>query len=272
MNKTIAVSNQKGGVGKTTTAINLGACLAMAGKKILLVDIDPQANTTSGLGHQPDADTSIYNALINQNIDNGLVCKTPVDSLFLIPADINLIGAELELIAGEGRELRLKRIIKHLSDGFDFIIIDCPPSLGLLTLNGLVAADSVIIPLQTEYYALEGLKLLMNTIERVRDSANPSLEIEGILFTMYDSRTTLANQVVYEVRKHFKDDVFKTVIPRNVRLAESPSHGLPIQMYDPKSKGSEAYIELARELIRRQGGNTVDQNIRGENEIETSAR
>jgi len=272
VNKTIAVSNQKGGVGKTTTAINLGACLAMSGKKVLLIDIDPQANTTSGLGHQPDADTSIYNALISQNLNNGLIRTTPVDSLSLIPADINLIGAELELISSEGRELRLKRIVAHLSDGFDFIIIDCPPSLGLLTLNGLVAADSVIIPLQTEYYALEGLKLLMNTIERVRDSANPSLEIEGILFTMYDSRTTLANQVVSEVRKHFKDDVFQTVIPRNVRLAESPSHGLPIQLYDPKSKGSEAYIELARELISRQGGNPVNQNIRGEDEIQTSAR
>jgi len=271
VNKTIAVSNQKGGVGKTTTAVNLGACLAMAGKKILLVDMDPQANTTAGLGHQPEADTSIYTALISQNIDNGLIRKTPVDSLFLIPADINLIGAELELISSEGREFRLKRIIENLSDGFDFIIIDCPPSLGLLTLNGLVAADSVIIPLQTEYYALEGLKLLINTIERVRDSANPALEIEGILFTMYDGRTSLANQVVDQIRAHFKSTVFQTVIPRNVRLAESPSHGLPIQLYDPKSKGSEAYIELARELMRRQTGDTANQNIRGENEVKASA-
>lgn len=253
MKYTIAISNQKGGVGKTTTSINLGACLAISGKKTLIIDIDPQSNSTTGLGIEPDPDSSIYQALISEKIENGIIKNTPVDSLFLIPSDVNLIGAEVELVYAEGREFRVKKLIKSLKEDFDFIIIDCPPSLGLLTLNALTAANSVLIPLQTEYYALEGLKLLINTIEMIRNGSNPSLEIEGVLFTMYDGRNSLANQVVAEVKKHFKSHIFRTIIPRNVRLSEAPSHGLPISLYDAKSKGSDAYIDLARELIDMHG-------------------
>ncbi len=251
MKVTIAISNQKGGVGKTTTTINLGACLAMAGKKTLVIDIDPQANSTSGVGVQKSEEHSIYTALIEGKIDRSYIKETPVDLLYLIPSDINLIGAEVELLSMENREFILKRIIENLGGEFNFILIDCPPSLNLLTINSLTAADSVIIPLQTEYYALEGLGLLMNTIDRIRSTLNPSLEIEGLLFTMFDKRTTLANQVVDEIRANFKSHIFKTVIPRNVRLSEAPSHGLPIALYDARSKGSDSYVDLSRELIQR---------------------
>ncbi len=253
MKHTIAVSNQKGGVGKTTTSINLGACLAMAGKETLIMDLDPQANGTTGLGIATDPDNSIYQALINQDATSGLIKATGFDRLSIIPSDINLIGAEIELLDMEEREYRMKKVIESVSDDFDFVVIDCPPSLGILTLNALTAADSVLIPLQTEYYALEGLSLLMDTIERVRESSNPELEVEGVLFTMYDGRTSLSRQVVEEVRKNYLSNVFETVIPRNIRLSEAPSHGLPISLYDVKSKGSDAYVDLARELIGRHG-------------------
>jgi len=248
---TIAISNQKGGVGKTTTSINLGACLAMSGMKTLIIDLDPQANATSGLGLHIDSEYSIYRALMGEGASNGIIRSTAVDNLQIISSDINLIGAEIELLSMDNREFMLKKVIESIPDDFDFVIIDCPPSLGVLTVNGLTAANSVIIPLQTEYYALEGLKQLMDTIERIRGSYNPSLEIEGVLFTMYDGRTTLSNQVVQEVRSHYKSNIFKTVIPRNIRVSEAPSHGLPITMYDAKSKGADAYIDLARELITK---------------------
>lgn len=251
MKLTIAVSNQKGGVGKTTTSINLGACLAMSGMKTLIIDLDPQGNATSGLGMEATEESNIYAALMEQSATNGRVSFTNIDNLYIIPADINLIGVEVEIRAEENREYMLKNMITSLQSDFDFIIIDCPPSLGLLTVNALTAADSVIIPLQTEYYALEGLRQLLNTIDMIRGSFNPTLEIEGLLFTMYDSRTSLSNQVVEEVRANYKNAIFGTIIPRNIRLSEAPSHGLPISMYDMKSKGSDAYIDLARELIER---------------------
>jgi len=251
MRYTIAISNQKGGVGKTTTTVNLSACLAMAGKKTLIIDIDPQANATTGLGLETDSEGSVYQALLNQSVDAEIIKPTSVDSLYIVPSDINLIGAEIELISVDEREYRIKNMIASLPDDFDFVIIDCPPSLGILTLNALTAADSVLIPLQTEYYALEGLKLLMQTIEMIKNSTNPDLEVEGVVFTMFDKRTSLANQVVDEVRNHYNHKVFNTVIPRNIRLSEAPSHGLPISMYATKSKGSDAYIDLARELIEK---------------------
>lgn len=240
-------------MGKTTTSINLGACLAMAGKKTLLIDIDPQANATSGLGLKPNGRDTVYKALLDERAAPSMIQKTIVDSLYLLASDINLIGAEMELISMENREYRLKNMIKNLSDeeGFDFILMDCPPSLGLLTVNSFTAADSIIIPLQTEYFAMEGLSLLMNTIDMIRGSFNPALEVEGLLFTMYDGRTTLNNQVVQEIRNNYKEYVFKSIIPRNIRLSEAPSHGLPIALYDAKSKGSDAYIDFAKELIAR---------------------
>ena len=254
MSLTIAISNQKGGVGKTTTTINLGACLAMAGKRTLIIDIDPQANATSGLGHVVGSDNTIYSAILGEKAGRESIKQTMIDMLYLIPSDINLAGAELELVSLPGREFRLKNVIANLDDKFDFILIDCPPSLSLLTINSLTAADSVIIPLQTEYFALEGLGKLMNTINSIKDSLNPSLEVEGLLFTMHDKRTSLSNQVVQEVHDNYKSHVFQTVIPRNIRLSEAPSHGLPITLYDIKSKGADAYVDLARELIVRRKG------------------
>ncbi len=248
---TIAISNQKGGVGKTTTAINLGACLALSGKRTLIIDIDPQANTTSGLGLSTESEHTIYNALIDENADNGHIKPTIVENLHVLSSDINLAAAEIELSNYENAHYRLKGILNKLRHKFDFILIDCPPALGFLTINALVASDSVLIPLQTEYFALEGLGKLMNTINMIRDSYNPSLEIEGLLFTMYDKRTSLSNQVVEEIKKNFTSHVFETVIPRNIRLSEAPSHGLPISLYDTKSKGADAYIDLAREIISR---------------------
>ena len=250
MGKIIAITNQKGGVGKTTTAINLTACLADAGQKILLLDLDPQGNSTSGLGIQVGA-CSIYEALMGRIPVQRCIMATHVPNLSLVTSDIRLAGAEVELVNMEEREYRLKHILKSLAADFDFVFIDCPPSLGLLTLNALVAAQRVLIPIQCEYYALEGVTSLMNTISRVKQAFNPGLDIEGVLLTMLDGRTNLSLQVVDSVKKHFKAKVFATAIPRNVRLGEAPSHGEPIHLYDPKSIGSDAYRQLANELLDR---------------------
>lgn len=240
-------------MGKTTTAVNVAACLAVADQNVLLLDIDPQGNATTGLGltkHTEDTE-NIYNALMDGKITPSMICDTAVDRLKIIPSSPDLYGAEIELVTYEKRESRLKMLIEQISDDFDFVLIDCPPSLGLLTLNALTAANSVLAPIQTEYYALEGLSQLIRTISRIRDSFNPGLKIEGLLFTMVDGRTTLSTQVMQEVKDHFGDEVFNTVIPRNIRLSEAPSHGKPIILYDFKSKGADAYVELATEIIGR---------------------
>ncbi len=250
MGKTIAITNQKGGVGKTTTAINLSACLAEVGKKILLIDLDPQGNSTSGVGGKADQ-KSIYEALMGRIPIEACVQKTVVSGLFLIPSDIRLTGAELELVDLDQREYRLKVLTKALESQYDFIFIDCPPSLGLLTLNALSAAQRVLIPIQCENYALEGVTSLMNTVNRVKHTFNPRLDIEGVLLTMLDGRTNLGLQVVDQVKKHFKSRVFATAIPRNVRLGEAPSHGLPIHLYDPRSIGADSYRRLAKEFLQR---------------------
>lgn len=250
MGKTIAITNQKGGVGKTTTAINLSACLAEAGKKILLIDLDPQGNSTSGSGGKADQN-SIYEALMGRLPASACIQKTAVNGLDLIPSDIRLTGAELELVGLEQREYRLKLILKTIENQYDFLFIDCPPSLGLLTLNALTAAQRVLIPIQCEYYALEGVTSLMNTVSRVKHTFNSRLDIEGILLTMLDGRTNLGLQVVDQVKKHFKNRVYATAIPRNVRLGEAPSHGLPIHLYDPRSIGADSYRRLAKEFLQR---------------------
>ena len=251
MGKIIAIANQKGGVGKTTTAVNLSACLAELGKKTLMVDLDPQGNTTSGLGCRVKEDNSIYDALMGRARIQDCIQKTDVKKLRLIGSDIRLAGAEVELVGEERREYYLKTILAPIREDYDFIFVDCPPSLSLLTLNAMAAADSVLVPIQCEYYALEGVSSLMNTIGRVRKSMNPRLEIEGILLTMLDGRTNLGLQVVDQVKKHFKKEVFSTTIPRNVRLGEAPSHGKPIHLYDPRSSGALAYQSLAKEVISR---------------------
>ena len=251
MGKIIAIANQKGGVGKTTTAVNLSACLAELGKKTLMVDLDPQGNTTSGLGCRVKEDNSIYDALMGRARIQDCIQKTDVKKLRLIGSDIRLAGAEVELVGEERREYYLKTILAPIREDYDFIFIDCPPSLSLLTLNALAAADSVLIPIQCEYYALEGVTSLMNTIGRVKKTMNPGLEIEGILLTMLDGRTNLGLQVVDQVKKHFKKEVFSTTIPRNVRLGEAPSHGKPIHLYDPRSSGALAYQSLAKEVVSR---------------------
>ena len=251
MAKIIAITNQKGGVGKTTTAVNLSAWLAEKGKKTLMVDLDPQGNTTSGLGCRTKDGNSVYDAMMGRTAIGECIQKTAVKKLKLIGSDIRLAGAEVELVGEERREYYLKTLLGPIRDEFEFILIDCPPSLSLLTLNALAAADSVLIPIQCEYYALEGVTSLMNTIGRVKKSINPRLEIEGVLLTMLDGRTNLGLQVVEQVKKHFKKDVFSTTIPRNVRLGEAPSHGEPIHIYDPKSSGARAYESLAKEVISR---------------------
>lgn len=248
--KTIAIANQKGGVGKTTTAVNLGACLAEQGHKVLLVDIDPQGNATSGVGvDKGDPEQCVYNILVEDGEAKDVLQDTVVDHLDLIPSTIQLAGAEVELVPTISREVRLKRALKDIQPQYDYVIIDCPPSLGLLTINALTASDSVIIPVQCEYYALEGLSQLLNTVRLVQKHLNKELEIEGVLLTMLDARTNLGLQVIEEVKKYFQDKVYQTVIPRNVRLGEAPSHGKPIITYDPKSKGAEVYTELAKEVV-----------------------
>ena len=251
MGKRIAIFNQKGGVGKTTTNINLAACLAMKGKRVLVLDIDPQGNTTSGLGiSKRELENTVYNVLVDEDYDiKDAVIKTDVKGLDLIPASVDLAGAEVELVQIEGREKALKQGLDKIKDDYDYIFIDCPPSLGLLTINSLAAVDSVLIPIQCEFYALEGVSQLVSTIELVKKSLNPSLEIQGVILSMFDGRTNLSAQVVQEVKKYFGNKVYATVIPRNVRLAEAPSYGLPITEYDPKSKGAEAYMDFAEEFL-----------------------
>jgi len=255
MAKVVAVANQKGGVGKTTTAINLSACIAYRGKRVMIVDNDPQANTTSGLGiNKREIEQTIYDVIIKNACIKNILTKTKIENLDLCPSNIELAGAEIELVPMMSRETRLKDAIEQIKIEYDYIIIDCPPSLGLLTINSLTAADTVLVPIQCEYYALEGIGQLMDTIKLVQKHLNPSLAVEGILLTMYDPRTNLSVQVLEEVEKFFKKKVYKTVIPRNVRLSEAPSFGLPIILYDSKSKGAECYMNLADEFMSLQEG------------------
>ncbi|MCT4618121.1 MAG: AAA family ATPase [Marinisporobacter sp.] len=250
MGKVIAIFNQKGGVGKTTTNVNLSACLAAKGKKILVVDIDPQGNTTSGFGIDKDSvSCTMYDLLIDNMDVHECIIHGNRDNLSIIPSSMQLAGAEIEMTGMEDREKRLKKAIEQVKNEYDYVFIDCPPSLGLLTINSLTAVDSVMIPIQCEYYALEGVSQLMNTIKLVRESLNPNLEVQGVVLSMFDGRTNLSIQVVDEVKKYFRGKVYTTLIPRNVRLAEAPSYGLSIIEYDPKSKGAEAYSEFADEFL-----------------------
>jgi chromosome partitioning protein len=253
MKRIIAVANQKGGVGKTTTNVNLATCLAQAGKRVLVADMDPQGNTTSGFGvDKYKIENSVYSLLLGEAYLEQVALEVGIDGLQLLPANIELSGAEIELIDQPQREYKLRDIFSHAKYLYDYILIDCPPSLNLLTLNALCAADSVLVPIQCEYYALEGLTQLIHTIELVQRKLNPRLIIEGLVFTMYDVRTNLSAQVVEEVRAHATAHIYDTIIPRNVRLSEAPSHGLPITLYAPNSKGAEAYLNLAREVMRKQ--------------------
>lgn len=249
MGRILSIANQKGGVGKTTTAVNLAASLALSGRRTLLIDIDPQGSATSGLGAKNrDDGATTYDVLMGEKPLSEAIINVHLERLFLLPAHRDLVGAEVELVSGLAREFRLSDALKPVRDRFDFILVDCPPSLGLLTVNALTAAEGVLIPLQCEYYALEGLGALTETIDLIRQRLNPRLVLEGVLLTMFDTRNSLSHQVADEVRRHFADKVFKTVIPRNVRLSESPSHGLPVALYDPGSRGAQAYIDFAREL------------------------
>ena len=251
MGKCIAVANQKGGVGKTTTSVNLASCLASYGKKVLLVDTDPQGNASSGVGvSKEETKKSVYNVLIDGDDIRDIIIPTEYHKLWLCPSNIDLAGAEIELVAEENREYLLKRSMDKIKDDYDFIIIDCPPSLGLLTLNSFVCADSIMIPIQCEYYALEGLTQLTATIRKIKNAFNPDLELEGVVLTMYDTRTNLSSQVAREVKKYYGPKLYKTVIPRNVRLSEAPSFGQPINVYDKSSKGCSCYMSLASEVIR----------------------
>lgn len=256
MGKAIAIFNQKGGVGKTTTNINLAACLAQMGKKVLVIDIDPQGNTTSGLGiSKKDLKLSTYELLTQENIETrDTIMRTGVENMDIIPANAQLAGAEIELVQIIGREKILKKAIENIREDYDYIFIDCPPSLGLLTINSLTAVDAVLVPIQCEFYALEGVSQLMSTIEIVKKNLNPGLTIQGVILSMFDGRTNLSIQVVEEVKKYFKEKVYTTVIPRNVRLAEAPSYGMTIGEYDPKSTGAEAYREFAQEFLELEEG------------------
>ena len=253
MGRIIAVANQKGGVGKSTTAINLSACLAEMGQKVLTVDIDPQGNTTSGLGiDKMGVEATLYELLLDECELSDCIIENVIENLSLIPSNVNLSGAEIELIGIENKEFLLKNQIDRVRDQFDFIIMDCPPSLSILTINAMTTADSILVPIQCEYYALEGLTQLIHTIELVQERLNPELEIEGVVFTIYDARTNLSLQVVENVKNNLQQSIYKTIIPRNVRLAEAPSHGLPINLYDSRSAGAESYRLLAEEVLHRE--------------------
>lgn len=252
MGRIIAIANQKGGVGKTTTTINLSACLAETGKKVLVIDVDPQGNTTSGLGiDKNDVENTVYELMLGEAELKECIYQSVMEGLEVIPSNVNLAGAEIELIDIKDREYILKKITQSIKDEYDFIILDCPPSLSMLTVNAMTAANTVLVPIQCEYYALEGLSQLMRTIDLVTKKLNPELEMEGVVFTMYDARTNLSLQVVENVKSNLNRTVYKTIIPRNVRLAEAPSHGLPINLYDSKSAGAESYRMLAEEVIHR---------------------
>lgn len=252
MGRIIAIANQKGGVGKTTTSINLSSCLAEAGKKVLTIDIDPQGNTTSGLGiNKNEIENTVYELILGESNIKKSICKSEISNLDVLPSKVDLAGAEIELLDVKEREYVLRNEIDWVKDDYDYIIIDCPPSLNLLTINALTTADTVLVPIQCEYYALEGLSQLIHTINLVQNRLNPNLSIEGVVFTMYDARTNLSLQVVENVKANLNQNVYKTIIPRNVRLAEAPSHGLPINIYDTKSAGAESYRMLAEEVIQR---------------------
>ncbi len=254
MGKIIALANQKGGVGKTTTTINLAASLATFEKKVLIVDADPQANASSGLGIDiTKLECTVYECLVNNRNPEDAILNSCIEGLFIMPSHIDLVGAELELMNMEARETVMKKMLSSVKDDYDFILIDCSPSLGLITVNSLTAADSIIIPVQCEYFALEGISKLLNTIKIIKTKLNPSLDIEGFLLTMYDSRLRLSNQIIEEVRKHFQELVFETVIARNVKLSEAPSYGLPAVMYDAESRGSKNYLALAQEILKKNG-------------------
>lgn len=253
MGRIIAIANQKGGVGKTTTAINLSACLAEAGKKVLTIDLDPQGNTTSGLGvDKEELENTVYELMLGECTIRESMIKTEIDQLQLIPSNVNLAGAEIELLGISEKEYILKNEVDYIQDDFDFIIIDCPPSLNMLTINAMTTANTVLVPIQCEYYALEGLSQLIHTINLVQQRLNPNLHMEGVVFTMYDARTNLSLQVVENVKNNLNTTIYKTIIPRNIRLAEAPSHGLPINLYDSKSAGAESYRLLAKEVIERE--------------------
>lgn len=254
MNRIIAVANQKGGVGKTTTTINLSASLAAKGKKVLVIDMDPQGNTTSGFGvDKNELENTVYELILGECSIQECMLKNVIENISMIPSNVNLAAAEIELIGVEKKEFILKNEVDWIKDQFDFIIIDCPPSLSMLTVNAMTTADTVLVPIQCEYYALEGLSQLIHTVNLVRERLNPTLDIEGILFTMYDARTNLSMQVVENVKNHLNQRIYKTMIPRNIRLAEAPSYGMPINLYDPRSSGAESYMALAEEVINRKG-------------------